>query len=281
MDTDAWSFAGKRALIFGAARGIGRAAALEFARRGASVALADLRRDEADDAATAINAGGGEAIALGCDVTDDQSVRACIEQAEEVVGALDLVMNNVGALIGGYPEDIPISEWERIWNLNVMSVVRSNAVMLPKMLARGSGYIVNTASFAGLYPYAVNRMPYVASKAAVVALTESMALYLLPKGVRVSCFCPGPVMTQVMAGMKTWTPDAPMIGPGAQFTVLTAEQAAEALANGMEAGRIIIPSDAAVWDLVRRHGADPDGFIRERGAAFAAGDFGRPAMRGA
>lgn len=88
------------------------------------------------------------------------------------------------------PEDIPVAEWERILSLNLMSVVRSNAVFLPKMIARGSGYIVNTASFAGLYPFAASRMPYVAAKAGVVALSESMALYLQPKGIRVSCGFP-------------------------------------------------------------------------------------------
>jgi short-subunit dehydrogenase len=104
----------------------------------------------------------------------------------------DIVMNNVGAIMNGNPEDVPIGEWERIISLNLMSVVRSNAVWLPKLLARGRGHIVNTASFAGLFPYATSRMPYVVSKAGVIALSESLALYLHPQGIRVSCLCPGP-----------------------------------------------------------------------------------------
>ena len=114
-------------------------------------------------------------------------------------------MNNVGVILSGNPEDIPLAEWQRIVNLNLFSAVRSLEVFLPKMIARRSGYIVNTASFAGLYPYAANRIPYVASKAAVIAMSESLALHLLPQGVRVSCLCPGPVMTRVMEGMKTWS----------------------------------------------------------------------------
>lgn len=275
---DTWSFAGKRALIFGAARGIGKAVALEFARRGAAVALADMRLAEAETGAAEIVAAGGRATALACDVTQDQSVRDCAAAAERALGEIDLVVNNVGALITGMPEDIPVSEWARILDLNLMSVVRSNDVFLPKMIARGAGYIVNTASFAGLFPYAANRIPYVASKAAVVALTESLALHLLPKGVRVSCFCPGPVATQVLEGAKNWTPDAPMLGPGGQFVVMMPDQAARALADGMEQGRILIPTHDGAFELLQRHGADPDGYVRERIAAFAAGDYGRPAM---
>jgi NAD(P)-dependent dehydrogenase (short-subunit alcohol dehydrogenase family) len=279
MAIDPWKFDGKRALIFGAARGMGKTVALEIARRGAAVALADLRRDEAEEGAAEIVSAGGKAVALTCDVTKDESVRQCVEDAERALGDLDLVHNNVGALITGSPEDVPVSEWERIWNLNLMPVVRSNHVVLPKMLARGSGYIVNTASFAGLYPYGANRTPYVAAKTAVVGLTESLAVYLLPKGIRVSCFCPGPVLTQVMEGVKNWTPDAPMLGPGSQFALIKADEAARVLADGMEAGRIIIPTHEGAFDMMRRHGADPDGFIRERIAAFAAGDHGRPTMK--
>ena len=267
-------FAGKNVLIYGGGRGIGRACALEFARRGARLALADMDTDGAAKTAEEIEISGGAAVSMRCDVTQDQSVRDAAEAAERGIGAIDIVMNNVGKLVTGYPEDVPISEWQRILDLNLMPIVRSNEVFLKRMIARGSGHIVNTASFAGLFPYGANRMPYVAAKASVVALTESMALHLIPKGVNVSCFCPGPVMTNVMEGVKNWSPDAPMLGPGSQFVLKTAEEAATALADGMEAGRILIPTDELALEEVRRHGADPDAFIRDKLAQFAAGDFG-------
>jgi NAD(P)-dependent dehydrogenase (short-subunit alcohol dehydrogenase family) len=268
-------FEGQRALVYGAARGIGRAVAFEFARRGAHVAIADIDLHGAEETEAEIIKAGGNAIALHCDVTSDDSVRSVANAAEQL-GELDIVMNNVGAIISGNPEDIPIAEWQRILNLNLMSVVRSLDVFLPKMLARGSGYIVNTASLAGLYPYAMNRMPYVASKAAVVALSESLALYLLPKGIRVSCLCPGPVMTRVMEGMKTWTANAPMPGPGTQYALKTAEQAATMLADGMCAGRIIIPTDEQMWPELQRHAASPDDFIQQKIEEFSRGEWGRP-----
>lgn len=269
-------FADKRALIFGGAKGIGRAVAREFARRGAHLAIADIDRAAAEETAAGIAAADGVAIALTCDVTLDDSVRAAAGEAECRIGDIDIVVNNVGAIISGNPEDIPMAEWQRILDLNFLSVVRSNDVFLPKMLARGSGYIVNTASFAGLYPYATNRMPYVASKAAVVALSESLALYLIPRGVRVSCFCPGPVMTGVMQGMKTWTENVVMRGPGSQFRLMTAEEAAEVLANGMCEGRIVIPTHNEIWEVIRQHAESPDQFVRDRIEAFARGDTGLP-----
>ncbi|HKA14859.1 MAG TPA: SDR family oxidoreductase [Myxococcota bacterium] len=271
-------FEDQRALIYGAARGIGRAVALEFARRGAAVAIADIDRAGAEETAQAIAAGGGQAIGIECDVRRDDSVRAAAAAAERQFGDIDIAMNNVGVILSGHPEDIPIAEWERIVDLNLMSAVRSLAVFVPKMVARGRGYIVNTASFAGLYPYATNRLPYAAAKAAVVALSEGLALHLLPKGVRVSCLCPGPVATRVAEGMKSWSADAVMRGPGSQFRLLTPEEVAKTLADGMRDGRVVIPTHDEVFDVMREHAASPDRFIHAKLAAFARGDTGLPVL---
>lgn len=271
-------FDNSQALIYGAAQGIGRAVALEFARRGARVAVADISLDGAKETVRLIEAEGGAAASIACDVTRPESVQAAAAEAERLFGELDIVMNNVGVIINGNPEDIPVEEWRRIIDLNLFSVIYSNAVFIPKMLARGRGHIVNTASFAGLYPYAANRMPYVASKAAVVALSESMALYLQPQGVRVSCLCPGPVATGVMNAMKTWGENVAFRGPGSQYTVKTAEDAAVTLADGMRDGRILIPTDEAVWDVIQRHAASPDTFIQDKIAEVARGDLGKPSF---
>ena len=270
-------FAGQSALIYGAAKGIGRAVAIEFARRGARMAIADIDAAGASETAALITADGGEAYGLRCDVMCDLSVREAAVAAEMKLGPIDIVMNNVGGILNGHPEDIPVAEWERILSLNLTSAVRSNAVFLPRMLARGRGHIVNTASFAGLYPFATTRMPYAAAKAAVVALSESLAVYLEPQGIRVSCLCPGPVMTNVMDGMKTWTADAVMRGPGAQLELKTPEDVAITLSDGMAAGRILIPTHEDVWATLRRRAADPDAFVREKIAEYAHGDHGRPA----
>lgn len=273
----AFTFAGKRALIYGAAQGIGRAVALEFAKRGASIAIADIDLAGAQEAAQLIGEAGGEAAAFRCDVSSDDQVAATAAAAEAALGELDVVMNNVGVILGGDPQDIPLTEWKRVLDLNLMSAVRSQQIFLPKMLARGSGYIVNTASFAGLYPYASSRLPYVASKAAIIALSEGLALYAERKGVRVSCLCPGPVITGISRGIRNWSEGGQMRGPGRQYRPITPDVAAAILADGMEQGRIIIPTDELVWDDIRRHAESPDAFIRGKIAAEASGDFGLPA----
>ena len=270
------TFNDKQVLIFGGAKGIGRAVAMEFARRGSVLAVADIDYRAAEQTVADIRAMGKRAIAIACDVTSDDSVNYAACYAEETIGTIDIVVNNVGVLVSGNPEDIPVSEWQRIIDLNLMPVVRSNATLLKKMSERGSGHIVNTASFAGLYPYAANRMPYVASKAAVVALTESMAICLIPQGVSVSCFCPGPVMTEVTKNMKVYSDNVPMYGPGDHFDLMTAEQAATVLADGMEAGRIMIATHESVWDTVAAHAANPDQFINDKIVAFQRGEMGLP-----
>ncbi len=139
-------FETKTALIFGAAQGIGRAVALEFARRGARIAIADINLAGADETAAFISVAGGQAIALPCDVTREQSVREAAGQAEDRLGPIDILMNNVGVILSGNPEDIPSSEWRRIMDLNFFAAIHGIQVISPKMIERGSGHIINTAS---------------------------------------------------------------------------------------------------------------------------------------
>jgi hypothetical protein len=108
---------------------------------------------------------------------------------------------------------------------------------------------------AQVFAEKTNRIPYAASKAALVSMSENLAVYLLPKGIRVSCLCPGPTMTTSTVGMKPWSENVVMRGPGRHFPVRSAEHAATALADGMCAGRVIIPTHEDGLDVVRRRGA--------------------------
>jgi len=266
-----FTFAGKTALVIGAGQNIGQKIAFEFARRGARIAVADINADGARETAAQIVASGGSATGIAIDVTSEQSVAAAIAEAEAFLGEIDIHMNNAGLLHSGHVEDIPPAEWERMFGVNLFGAVRANAVILPKMIARGSGYIVNTASFAGLYPYAVNRIPYAASKAALVSMSENMAIHLEPLGIRVSCLCPGPTMTTSIGGMRTFGENVAMRGPGSDLEVKSQEEVAGILADGMEAGRILIPTHPKGFRTIAEHASAPDDFVRGVAADFAAG----------
>jgi NAD(P)-dependent dehydrogenase (short-subunit alcohol dehydrogenase family) len=271
-----FDFAAKGALIIGAGQNIGRAIALEWARRGARVAVADIRADGAEETAALIRDTGGEATGIGIDVSDEASVAAGVAAAAAFLGAIDVHMNNAGLIHSGNPQDFPVAEWQRMFDVNFFCAVRANAVVLPMMIARGSGYIVNTSSFAGLYPYATNRIPYAASKAALVSMSENMALHLERHGIRVSCLCPGPTYTTSTVGMKPWGEDVMMRGPGSDLSVKSQEEVAAILSDAMEAGRILIPTHDRGYDYMRDHAADPDGFVRAKAADFAEGRSGLP-----
>lgn len=269
-------FAGNTAIIFGGGRNIGRAIALEFARRGARVAAADLDEEGAHETAALIKSAGGEALGLRVDVSNLDSIRAVADEAERALGPAHVVVNNAGILSGGNPEDIPLSAWQQMMDINFFGMVRSNEVFLPRLIARGAGHIVNTASFAGLYPFAASRIHYAASKAAVISMSENLALYLLPKGVRVSCLCPGPVMTTSTHGMRHYSTDYAMRMPGSHLVLKSQEETAHILANGMRDGRIIIPTDEKVWETLQRRATAPDAYIHAKHAEFEAGDSGKP-----
>jgi len=272
------SFAGKHVLVLGGGKGIGQALAAELARHGARISLADLDLASAQATAGVISNAEGEAQGLPVDVLSADSIAEAVRAAEHGFGPVDMLINNVGAIINGHPEDMPLAEWYRIDELNARAVTRGVSAILPAMLARGSGHIVNTASFAGAYPYAATRIPYAASKAAVISLSQNLALHCEPRGVRVSCLIPGPVRTGIATSMRNWSPDAPIRGPGSQFRLLSPEEAAERFVAGMAEGRILIASDDALWEILRNWAADPDAFIRARIEAFARGEAGLPSF---
>jgi NAD(P)-dependent dehydrogenase (short-subunit alcohol dehydrogenase family) len=271
-------FTGKSALIIGGGQNIGRQIAKEWARRGANVAVADISQDGAEETAGILRSMGAQSIGLRCDVTDDASVLETIDAAEAAIGPLDIHMNNAGILSGGNPEDIPVSAWQQMFDVNLFGMVRANNVLVPRMMARGSGHIVNTASFAGLYPFAASRVHYAAAKAGVVSMSENLALYLMQFGIRVSCLCPGPVMTTSAGSMKHFSEDYTMRAPGSHLWVKTQQETATILSDAMETGRIIVPTHDEAWGTLAERAAGPDAFIAKKHAEFAGGDTGKPGI---
>ncbi len=202
---------------------------------------------------------GDAAVGLRVDVTNQADLEAARDLALERFGGVHLVMNNVGVIVMGGVEEIPLEAWQRAIDINLLGVVRSNLVFLPHLIAQGSGYVVNTASTLGLIPYAYDRTPYMATKHAVVGLSEGMWLALGPKGVQVSCLCPAGVMTNIVEQITVHGTTAPPRAP--TLRISEAEEVGELVAEGVEAGRFLILTAPEAADELAAHGADMDGYL--------------------
>src|SRR5437773_3653602 len=151
--THPFDLAGAAAVITGGGSGIGRATALSFARRGAKIVIGDLREERAKEVAAQIEAAGGAAIAVAADVSREADLQALLDSCLAAFGRVDAVMNNVGILAMGPPESLPDEAWQRVFEVNIMGIARSNRVFLPRLIEQGRGHVVNTASASGLLAY--------------------------------------------------------------------------------------------------------------------------------
>jgi NAD(P)-dependent dehydrogenase (short-subunit alcohol dehydrogenase family) len=191
---------GKVALITGGGTGIGRACALAFAREGAKIAVAGRRREPLQAVAHDIEAAGGQALALTCDVTQTVSVAAALSQSEQHFGRLDTIVNNAGAVVVATAEHTSDEDWQKVIAANLTGTFLVSRAALPLLRKAGGGSIVNIGSVLGLVARK-ERAAYCAAKAGVSGLTRAMAVDHAQDRIRVNCICPTIVETEL--GMQS------------------------------------------------------------------------------
>ena len=237
----------KVVVVTGAANGIGRALAKRFSEEGAGkIIIADLDEQGLKRVETETGA-----ESFKTDVASEADIKQLIESCERKYGGIDLLCNNAGIGVNGGPE-VPNEDWQKIWEINVMAHVYAARAAIPGMLRRGSGYILNTASAAGLLSQ-IGSAPYAVTKHAAVSFAEWLAITYGDRGLKVSVLCPQAVRTAMTAN----DPD----GVASVDGMIEPEQVSEAVVTTLKNESFLVLPHPKVLDYIQRKSGDYDRWI--------------------
>ena len=238
--------AGKVIVVTGGGSGIGRALCRRFAQEGAkAVVVVDINREGAKAIADEI-----DGLSIKCDVSKEEEIIEVVRQTEEKIGPIDLFCSNAGIMIGGGVE-APNEDWQLIWEINVLAHVYAARAVIPGMIERGGGYLLNTASAGGLLSQ-IGSAPYSVTKHAAVGLAENIAITYGDQGIKVSVLCPQAVRTEM----------APVGGGVATVDgMLEPEQVADTVMAALEEERFLILPHPEVQAYMERKVADYDRWL--------------------
>ena len=250
-------FSERSAIVTGGASGIGRAVSEALAASGAIVTIADLDGPGAEVVAEGIRARGGRAHGTPLDVRDAAAVAKLVADTTAEHGRLDYLFNNAGIAIMGEERDVTLDDWNRVLDVNLHGVVHGVRAAYPIMVKQGSGHIVNTASVAGLVPWALEAS-YTASKYAVVGLSHALRAEAASLGVKISVVCPGFIDTPILR-------TSPIRGGGDRASLLSLiptpmppERCARVILDGVARNRstIVVTAHAKLFWLIARISPD-------------------------
>ncbi|MEW2916246.1 SDR family NAD(P)-dependent oxidoreductase [Ruegeria sp. ANG10] len=237
---------GKTVVVTGTAQGIGKGLAEKFAKDGATVICSDIDLRGAKSVASQIGGHG-----LACDVSSEDDIKTLINTVENEIGPIDLFCANAGILTLG-SLDVPDQDWDRIWKINVMSHVWTARHMVPRMIARGGGYIMITASAAGLLNQP-GAAPYAVTKHAAVGFAEWLSITYGQKGLRVSVLCPQAVRSEMTRGHET--------SVAAIDGMLEPEEVADACVSAIQSEQFLVLPHPEVRDYMQQKAGDYDRWL--------------------
>lgn len=237
------TLANKIAIITGGASGIGRATAVLFAQEGAAVAIVDINAEQGQSAVAEIEAAGGKAIFIPCNVTNAEDCRAAVEKTVTTFGGLHILFNNAGIIRRADVIGTTEEEWDRVMAVNVKSIFLMSKYAIPRMAQGGGGSIINTSSGWGLKGGG-NAVSYCASKGAVTNMTRAMAIDHGKQNIRVNAVCPGDTDTPMLRN------EARQLGqPESKFMAEAADRPLGRYAQPVEIAQVVafLASDAASY----------------------------------